>query len=43
MSGRFGIGSGNREQRIRVGLALLFVGGILTFYAWFALTHLSRG
>lgn len=43
MSIRFGFGSGNREQRVRIAVALLFVGGILTFYVWFGLTHLSRG
>ena len=43
MNIRFGTGSGNREQRVRIAVALLFVAGILTFYVWFALTHLGRG
>jgi hypothetical protein len=43
MRGHFGFGRGNREQRVRMTVALIFVAGILTFYVWFAVTHLSRG
>jgi hypothetical protein len=43
MNGRSRNRSPNHEQRVRLGLALIFVAGILTFYVWFALTHLSRG
>ena len=43
MHGRARSRSPNREQRLRLTLALIFVAGILTFYVWFALTHLDRG
>ena len=42
MNGHSRSRSPNREQRVRVILALIFAAGILTFYIWFAVTHLDR-
>lgn len=32
----------NREQRVRLVVALCFVAGIIAFYVWFIATHLQR-
>lgn len=32
----------NREQTVRLVVALLFVAGIIAFYVWFIATHLQR-
>jgi hypothetical protein len=38
----FGVRSANREQRVRLVVALAFILVILTFYVWFVATHLQR-
>jgi hypothetical protein len=33
---------GNREERIRSGLAVAFALGMATFFVWFIATHMTR-